>query len=117
MSPREVEETCAQWMRYLGIRDAATNSYVKDGGIDIVSSGHIAQVKHFQAPVGIGPVREFAGVALVDGRIPFFFSTSGYTSGAVQFANETRIALFRLDLDQGRLFAMSRQGERVTAGR
>lgn len=105
IDPRQVEFIAAEWMRRLGAVDATVTQYRGDGGIDVYSSGSIAQVKHLSSTIGPAAIRELAGVAQLDGRVALFFSTSGYAKGAVEFAHRSGIALFRIRLDTGELVA------------
>ncbi|WP_219949732.1 restriction endonuclease [Salinibacterium sp. M195] len=94
VTPRGAESLVAQWMRHLGEVNAEVTAYQGDGGVDVAGARYIAQVKHFVGSVGVAPVRELAGVANDDGRRPLFFTSNGYSSGAVKFADRSGIALF-----------------------
>lgn len=107
LTPRQAEELAARWMRSMGAQDVAVTQFRGDGGIDVTSARHIAQVKHLSSNVGVAPIRELAGVVRVDGRRGLFFSTSGYASGAVEFARQCGIGLFRMDVVTGQLSPMN----------
>jgi WD40 repeat protein len=106
-------------MRALGFRDAVPSGCVaagevptswddlrakavayvrhKDGGIDVVASGAVAQVKSkFRSATSRGDVSQLKGdtaVALHAGKRLLFYAVS-YAAGVVDYANETGIALF-----------------------
>ncbi|AQP44650.1 hypothetical protein RPIT_07365 [Tessaracoccus flavus] len=107
MSPRAAEHLAAYWMRTLGAVDAEVTRFRGDGGVDVTSSRYIAQVKHFSSNVGVAPIRELSGVVRLDGRRGLFFTTAGYSSGAIEFANASGIALFVMDWANGRLMAVN----------
>lgn len=109
VTPRGAEEVVAQWMRHLGEADAELTSYTADGGMDVVGQKSFAQVKHFSKAVGVAPIRELAGVAANDrqGRHALFFTSVGYASGAVAFADNAGIALFVYDVENAGLEAMN----------
>ncbi|WP_234659867.1 restriction endonuclease [Agromyces marinus] len=107
VTPRGAEELVAQWMRHLGETDAEVTSYRGDGGVDVGGRKYIAQVKHYAANVGVAPIREIAGVASADGRSPLFFTSTGYASGAIEFADRSGIALFLYSAELGELHGMN----------
>jgi len=97
------ERLVAEWMRHLGEMDAEVTRFTGDGGIDVMSTHCIAQVKNYTGTVGVTEIRELAGVAAVDGRRPLFFTSGTYASGAIEFAERAGIALFRYDAVAGTL--------------
>ena len=92
LDPAEAEELAAMWMRHLGVRDASKTKNTGDGGFDVDSSTWLAQVKHQNQPVGPAPVRQLQGILF--GKRGVFFTKTGYSSGAIAFANRAGIALF-----------------------
>lgn len=95
---QEAEENAAAAMRSWGIRDAKTTGGSTDGGIDITSLTHIAQVKYEAAQVGRPVLQQLHGArgsARDKGMV--FFTGAGYSAPAVEFANEHGIALFVYD--------------------
>lgn len=110
VSPRGAEGLVAQWMQYLGEDDASVTRYGGDGGVDVTSLHYVAQVKHHSAAIGVVPIRELAGVAAVDGRRPLFFSSNGYGSGAVTFADRAGVALFHFGAEAGTLTGCNQLG-------
>jgi hypothetical protein len=105
VSHKGAEELAAQWMRFMGDSDARTTRFVADGGIDVESRRYVAQVKNWAGTVGVAAVRELAGVAASDGRKPIFFTSGTYSSGAVEFANRSRMALFVYSAESGTIEA------------
>ncbi len=107
-NPREAEYIAAQWMRFLGATECRVTQATRDGGADVVSAHHVAEVKHRQAPVGVSFVRQIFGVAASTSKHALFFSLGGYTSGAIDFANDNSISLFQYDPFQGTISPRSR---------
>lgn len=101
VSHEGAEALCAEWMKYLGEMDAEFTRVVGDGGIDVYSSRYIGQVKNYSGSVGVAAIRELAGVAVVDGRTPLFFTSGSYAAGAIEFANQSGVALFIYDAVAG----------------
>ncbi|MHA7223073.1 restriction endonuclease [Arthrobacter sp. RHLT1-20] len=75
-TPREAEYVAAQWMRYLGATSCRVTQASRDGGMDIVSDTHVAEVKHHQSPVGVSFVRQIYGTATGASKRAMFFSLS-----------------------------------------
>lgn len=67
-------------------------------------------MKHYTGTVGVGEVRELAGVAGVDGRRALFFTSGEYARGARDFADQAGIALFRYDVHHGELVGANLRG-------
>lgn len=97
------EYLARDWMRAIGVTDAEVTQFTGDGGIDVVSSEWVAQVKNYRATIGIESVRALAGVAAASGKKPMFFTTGRYPSSAFAFAKSTGMALFRMVPVEGRL--------------
>lgn len=111
ITPRDAENMAADWMRSLGAKGVEVTRFQADGGIDVTSTEYIAQVKHFATNVGVAPIRELSGVVRMDGRRGLFFATNGYSSGAIEFANQSGIALFRMRPEKKELTAMNTTAE------
>lgn len=103
----QAEHLCAKWLAHLGEQHVQVTRAKSDGGIDIVSTRCVAQVKNYKGSVGVIPVRELVGVASVDGRFPVFFTSGSYTKAALQFAEEANVYLFKYDAEGGTLDARS----------
>ena len=61
MTWREAEEQAAQHMRSMGFPNPHVTANGSDGGIDVDSSGAIAQVKLHSAPVGRHMIQQLVG--------------------------------------------------------
>ncbi|MBO3742712.1 restriction endonuclease [Actinoplanes flavus] len=96
---RAAEELAVRHLRDLGFHDARTTAGGADGGVDVVATGAVAQVKHWAKPVGQPALRDLFGVAQASAATAFFYSRSGYTPAALEWANATGIALFTYTLD------------------
>lgn len=113
VSPRGAEELCCEWMRHLGAVDAQVTQFVGDGGIDVASQKHIAQVKHYAGSVGAPEVFQFIGVASVDGRKPLFFTSGTYTQQAQVAASRAKLALFTYSAAAGTVHADNLEAEKL----
>jgi len=92
--PLDFEQAACDWMYYWGFKDASLTNAGPDDGIDVVSSGAIAQVKSWMTPIGIADVQRLKGAAH-NGRDALFFSLMAYTEAARRFADDANIMLFR----------------------
>lgn len=90
------EELAVGHLRSLGFADARRTPPGADRGIDAIASSAVAQVKHHSAPVGAPDVQRLRGAAH-DRQHAVFYSGSGYTSQAIQFADGAGVALFSFD--------------------
>lgn len=97
-TPIEFEHYCSEWMTYLGFKGVNVSKASGDGGVDIFAIGAVAQVKFYNTPIGVGPVRELLGASLDFRAQPIFFSSMSYTQAAVDFADRNNIALFLVDI-------------------
>ena len=95
----QAEEVAAAWLRRLGYSDAKVSNKTSSGhddGIDVQAARAAAQVKYWKADkVRIKDVQRLAGSA-EPWQDKFFFSSSGYTRNAMQWAarSDQRVALF-----------------------
>ncbi|WP_283567396.1 restriction endonuclease [Rhodococcus erythropolis] len=97
-SAREAEENAAEVMRAFGYLDAKVTDTGPDGGLDIVSSSALAQVKWKGAVAGRPELQRLVGArGRQNEKNLFFFSASGYSQAAVDYANDLDIALFLYD--------------------
>ena len=103
VSHRGAEMLAADWMRHIGISDAAITPAQADGGIDVTSDTHVAQVKHYKGNVGVVELRELHGVAAARGKQGLFFTSTGYTAEAIAFANTIRLPIFIYSAELGTL--------------
>jgi HJR/Mrr/RecB family endonuclease len=100
-------------MMYLGASGCIVSQATRDGGADVVSADFVAEVKHYASPVGPDLIRQIFGVAISEGKRPLFFTKTGYTEGARNFAEKNLVALFVYDHAAGTLTARSTEGERA----
>lgn len=94
MSWEQAEVLVRDWMRQNGYRDAALTPQGADGGVDITSRSAIAQVKHQFRPVGLAPIQRTYGIALTMRRQALFFSSSGYSPKATEWARRYGVTLY-----------------------
>ena len=94
MSPRDAELVAAQWMVFWGFYDAKATPVGSDGGIDIVSTEALGQVKYRTAKTGSPEINEFHGSSSGTKKFELFFTKEGYTNSAIERANEIDMALF-----------------------
>ena len=83
-------------MKSIGFIDATLTKSGADGGIDVESSEAAAQVKFYANPVGRPDIQRLRGAAHTY-RLALFYSTGGYTSEAVEYADQAQVALFHMD--------------------
>lgn len=103
VSPRGAEMLVAVWMRHLGFTDAVVTPEKSDGGIDVTSGTHVAQVKHYTGNVSVVEVRELFGVAIARDKAGLFFTSNGYTADAITFAASVNLPLFLYSAEDGTL--------------
>jgi TPR repeat protein len=94
LSPRDAELISAKWMRYWGYFDAKATPVGPDGGLDVIASRAVAQVKYRNVKTSRTEINEFHGSAEGSGKDELYFSLSGYTQQALDRASEKSIALF-----------------------
>lgn len=88
----------AHHMRRLGHPTAQETPIGADGGIDVLASDAIAQVKHRQGYTGRPDLQRLVGARGRNHNLElWFFSMSGYSRQAVQYASEMDIQLFTYD--------------------
>lgn len=109
---RDAEHAAAQWLRKAGCRDVDLTGGSADGGIDVVTAAWAVQVKHTSKRVGRPVAQQVVGASLTLGRHPAVVSTSGFTSPAIDYAEEHQVALLELDLD-GRMHRVNPASERI----
>jgi hypothetical protein len=113
ISPREAEHFAQRVMLFLGEPDSKVTRQSNDGGVDVLTRHFVVQVKHQTAPIGPAIVRETHGVAVAMGRTAVVMARTGFTPGAINFANEVGILLFSYDPS---LVALSSRGKLVLEG-
>lgn len=109
------EENAARWIRYRGYTDAQVTPSGPDGGIDVVGSEVIAQVKFKAARAGVEDVQRLAGATFSPpGTQAMFFTGTTYSAKAILFAEDAGIALFSHGLDS-RVTAINDLAENIAA--
>ncbi|MGQ1798095.1 restriction endonuclease [Kocuria oceani] len=96
---QDAERSARDFLRHQGHTDAQLTPPGADGGVDVVSSAVIAQVKYQTRPVGAPAVVQLLGTThrkKYQDRSPYFFSSSGYTAKAVTAARELGVTLYQL---------------------
>lgn len=113
VSPRGAEFLCRDWMRFLGIADAEVTRSHADGGVDVTSSTHVAQVKHYTGSVGAPEVQQLVGVAHTTRREPIFFTSGKYTPAALAAAEAVDMPLIRYSAEDGTIEGENSAGARL----
>ncbi|WP_175401121.1 restriction endonuclease [Gordonia sp. UCD-TK1] len=109
----QAEKAAAQLMRKIGFSDATATVSSGDHGIDVRATAGLAQVKWQSKPVGRPAVQQLGGAWLREQSLwkrntkMLFFSKSGYTSAAVDYADAVGMVLFEFDL-KGRATAVGK---------
>lgn len=93
---RQAEESAATWMRRGGFSRARATQSGGDHGLDVVGENACAQVKVHSKPVGRPDVQRFVGASIGQYENKLFFSSMGYTAGAVEYATKQNVALFTI---------------------
>lgn len=113
----EYEGYCADWLRSLGWMSAKTTRYSRDGGIDIVTTDHVVQCKHYDGgSVGAREVREIFGLATATKKQGVVITSGQFTKDAMTFAKQTGVALIYLDERDGNAKARTQAGVELMAG-
>ncbi|MGW5671577.1 restriction endonuclease [Micromonospora sp. NPDC003776] len=114
---QDAEHNAAEWMRYWGYKDATANPGGSDGGIDVLASNAVAQVKYHASAIGRPALQLLYGArGGASNKQLIFFTGSDYTSTAIVYADENDIALFVYSLD-GSMRAMNAIAERISAAK
>lgn len=114
-TPTEFEHYCSEWMVFLGFREVKVSKASGDGGVDVFARGAVAQVKFYNTPIGVGPIRELLGASLDFASRPIFFSSMSYTQAALDFADRNGVSLFIVDIFESDLKAVSRDAKDLLA--
>lgn len=91
----DAELVAAEWMRWMGYTDAHCTPSGPDGGLDVIATQAVAQVKLHGRPIGRPDLQKLYGAAL--GIQSLFFAAEGFTEEAVAWAASVDMALFRFD--------------------
>lgn len=96
----DFEILCGEWMEWFGVRDVKVSPPGKDGGVDVVGIGVIAQSKfHPSQKVAEPDVRDLIGCRLIfDVNHAWFFHYGpGYPESVVKLCQEGLAELFQFD--------------------
>lgn len=93
------EDYAAEVVAALGFREVSRTPPGADGGIDVIGEGVVVQVKMEALPTGRERLQALFGIAAVEGAQAIFFSLSGYTAQALQWADRAGVALFEFEFD------------------
>ncbi|WP_064257395.1 restriction endonuclease [Rhodococcus sp. HS-D2] len=97
----QAELNAAQAMRSWGFLDAVATTGGSDGGVDVRAHDALAQVKWRTNATGRPEVQQLVGARGSGRQTLFFFSKSGYTRQAVEYADTMGVALFVIDAAGG----------------
>ncbi|GAA4513829.1 restriction endonuclease [Brevibacterium yomogidense] len=95
----EAELYSAEVMHALGFRNVSITPPGSDEGIDVISDEAIAQVKMEGVKTSREKLQRLTGVCSVYGKRAVFFSLSGYTMQALEWAEKTGMACFEFAFD------------------
>lgn len=87
------ERLLSEW----GFTDAVATTGGADGGIDVRATGALAQVKWKGGVTGRPDLQRLYGARGSGTEQLVFFSASGYSSQAVEYANQIGMALYTYD--------------------
>jgi hypothetical protein len=87
----DAAEAAAEWMRWMGFADADRASTGPDAGIDVISTGAVAQVTLHDKPA----LEELRRAAT--GRLALLFSLETYPDDVRSWGDTAGVALFRFD--------------------
>lgn len=114
-TPHQAELNAAQLMRSWGFVDATATTGGADSGIDVRSRSALAQVKWKSGVTGRPDCQRLVGARGNGSERLFFFSASGYSAQAVEYADQVGIALFTYD-PLGAAEAVNSEASRMLSG-
>jgi hypothetical protein len=97
---QQVAATALAWMHSHGYADASLTEDAGHGAYDIEAAKAIAEVT-VEAPPSRPNVQRLDTVSRNAERPALYFSLRGFTTSAVEWANNVNIALFTMDKDDG----------------
>ncbi|MBB0998291.1 restriction endonuclease [Dietzia maris] len=112
--PHKAEKNATQLMRQWGFADAVAGTGGADGGVDVRSKRALAQVKWKGGVVGRPDVQRLVGARGTGSEALIFFSASGYSAQAIEYADQVGVALFTYD-PTGTPEAVNRSAKQVMA--
>lgn len=93
----EAELRAADNLKRWGFSDAVATTGGTDGGIDVRSKRALAQVKWKGGATGRPDCQRLVGARGNGTEQLFFFSASGYSAQAIEYADQVGMALFTYD--------------------
>ena len=94
---RDYEKAAVAFLVSLGYSGVGAAAAGADGGVDVWVTGTlVGQVKAQQTKVGSPPLQQLYGIASKENVQSLFFSKSGYSKPATQWANSVEMPLFRV---------------------
>lgn len=96
-SPHAAELNAQALMRSWGYLDAVAGAGGADSGIDVRSKRALAQVKWKAGVTGRPDCQRLVGARGNGTEQLFFFSASGYSAQAIEYADQVGMALFTYD--------------------
>jgi hypothetical protein len=92
---RDYEKAAVAFLVSLGYSGVGAAAAGADGGVDVWVTGTlVGQVKAQQTKVGSPPLQQLYGIASKENVQGLFFSKSGYSKPAIQWANSVEMPLF-----------------------
>lgn len=92
------ELLAVSWLRHWGYVDARVTTGGADGGLDVVASGAVAQVKFEASHVGRPALQRLVGASAHAIGDRYFFSGAGFSKAAIEYADQMGIILCVYDL-------------------
>ena len=96
-TPHQAELNASERIKAWGFRDAVATTGGSDGGIDVRSKRALAQVKWKGGVIGRPDVQNLYGARGAGTQQLFFFSASGYSDQAIEYADQVGIMLMTYD--------------------
>ena len=94
---RDYEKAAVAFLVSLGYSGVGAAAAGADGGVDVWVTGTlVGQVKAQQTKVGSPPLQQLYGIACKENVQGLFFSKSGYSKPAIQWANSVEMPLFNV---------------------
>lgn len=114
-TPRDAELYAAEVMEASGFSNVALTGLSADGGVDVEATEAVAQVKLEGRPSSREQLQRLYGIAAHRDVLALFFSLGGYSSPAIEWAEETGMLLFEFEFD-GTISPRSPMGEKLFGG-
>jgi hypothetical protein len=108
---KEAEKIARDFMRQIGFSDARLTPPGPDGGIDVVSSEAVAQVKWHVSQIGSPELQALFGIASLHNKAALFFAQK-YSSEALRWGTKSKMALFKMK-PSGEIEPVSSEAKRL----